>query len=348
MTGKIGIATVQVPFISGGAEILAASLQRELEARGYESEIITMPFKWYPPQTLLDHCRAARLLDLTEVNGEPIERLITLKFPIYYTAHPNKVGWILHQHRQAYDLHGTEFGDLHHDEEGERAVAEIRRLDDELLPEHQALYTTSLTVAARLQEYNGIHAEPVYHPPEGHELLHNSGYGDYVLVPGRLDSIKRQHLIVEALLAVPGLRLEIIGNDQTPYGRDLHRFIDENGLGNRVSMRGVVTLDEKVELFAGARAVYNGVYDEDYGYITLEGFYSATPVITHTDSGGPLEFITDGRNGFVTEPTPAAIADVLRRLASDEDLVARIGGAGLSTANEMVGGWDRVIDALLG
>ena len=35
-----------------------------------------------------------------------------------------------------------------------------------------------------------------------------------------------------------------------------------------------------------------GVYDEDYGYITLEAFFAGKPVITHTDSGGPLEFVT--------------------------------------------------------
>ena len=126
---KIAIATVQVPFIRGGAEILADSLQRELRARGFEADIVTIPFKWYPPERLLDCMMMARLTDLTEVNGQRIDRVIALKFPAYYVEHPDKVCWLLHQHRQAYDLFGTEYGDLHHTEAGRNVTTEIRRWD---------------------------------------------------------------------------------------------------------------------------------------------------------------------------------------------------------------------------
>ena len=48
--------------------------------------------------------------------------------------------------------------------------------------------------------------------------------------------------------------------------------------------------------------------DEDYGYITLEAMLAAKPVITVTDAGGPLEFITDGSEGLITAPEPAPLA----------------------------------------
>ena len=35
--------------------------------------------------------------------------------------------------------------------------------------------------------------------------------------------------------------------------------------------------------------------DEDYGYVTLEAMLAAKPVITCTDSGGPLEFVGASR-----------------------------------------------------
>ena len=68
------------------------------------------------------------------------------------------------------------------------------------------------------------------------------------------------------------------------------------------------------KLNANCLAVYNGVLDEDYGYVTLEAFYAGKPVITHTDSGGPLEFVIDGYNGYVTEPDEADLAGHLALL----------------------------------
>ena len=105
---KIAIATVQVPFITGGAEIHARLLHSELVKRGHECDIVTIPFKWYPSETLLNCMLMGRMMDLTEVNGEKMDLVIAMKFPAYYVKHPNKVLWLLHQHRQAYDLWGTE------------------------------------------------------------------------------------------------------------------------------------------------------------------------------------------------------------------------------------------------
>ena len=109
---RVAVVTVQVPFISGGAEFLADGLVTHLRRRGVEAELVTLPFKWYPPKSVLDAMLAARLTDLEEVDGHSIDRLITLKFPAYYVPHSNKVLWLLHQHRQAYDLYDSPYGDL--------------------------------------------------------------------------------------------------------------------------------------------------------------------------------------------------------------------------------------------
>jgi glycosyltransferase involved in cell wall biosynthesis len=49
----------------------------------------------------------------------------------------------------------------------------------------------------------------------------------------------------------------------------------------------------------GLSAVLFAPYQEDYGYVTLEAFLSRKPVITARDSGGTLEFVEDGVNGYV-------------------------------------------------
>ena len=74
------------------------------------------------------------------------------------------------------------------------------------------------------------------------------------------------------------------------------------------------------QLYEEALAVYYGPFDEDYGYVTLEGFAADRPVVTLADSGGPLEFVADGETGLVAPPEPKAIADAFDRLFVDRDL----------------------------
>lgn len=343
---KIGIATVQVPFISGGAEIHARLLKEQLLERGFEADIISTPFKWYPPRQILEHVKAVELLDLSEVAGQKIERLITLKFPMYFARHPNKVGWLLHQHRQAYELFGTPHSDLHSSREGRRVCKKIRALDSKRLPEHRQLFTNSKNVAKRLKHYNGIDAQALYHPPEDHQQLHCESYRPYILVPGRADAMKRQLLMVEALRQLPGLSLVIIGNCETPYGEVLKQKVLEWGLEKRVDIKGHVSREEKTQLYANALAVYNGAYEEDYGYITLEAFFAGKLVITHSDSGGPLEFVVDGENGFITEPSATAIVQALAEI--DAQRAEHLGQAGHRAIAALNLNWDHIIHSLLG
>ena len=344
---KVAIATVQVPFMTGGAEIHANSLSTELRARGVEADIVTIPFKWYPPARLLDTMLMARLVDLSAVNGVPIDRVITLKFPAYYVEHPNKVGWLLHQHRQAYDLYETEFGDLQHDDEGRAVAAEIRKWDERYLPQHQALFANSRTVQERLLRYNGLESEILYHPPGNAKRFHCAGFDPFVLAPGRFDPMKRQHLIVEAFSRLPAnVKLVLIGSTGGAYGEAVIKAAQALG-PDRVIVRGVVSEDEKIELYANCLAVYNGVYDEDYGYITLEAFFAGKPVITHDDSGGPLEFVRHRENGYVVAPEPDAIAECIQDLLARPGAARDMGACGRETISEFGIGWDNVIERLL-
>ena len=106
---------------------------------------------------------------------------------------------------------------------------------------------------------------------------------------------------------------------------------------DRVVFAGAVAGDELIDLYAGALAVVYAPFDEDYGYVTLEAFLCAKPVITATDSGGTLEFVVDGQNGFVCAPEPAAIGAALARLAADRALrrAARSGRARAGAADHM-------------
>jgi hypothetical protein len=63
---RIAVCAPQVPFVHGGAEILAETLVRELRERDHEADLVTVPFKWYPGTRVLDQAFLWRLLDLKD------------------------------------------------------------------------------------------------------------------------------------------------------------------------------------------------------------------------------------------------------------------------------------------
>jgi glycosyltransferase involved in cell wall biosynthesis len=81
--------------------------------------------------------------------------------------------------------------------------------------------------------------------------------------------------------------------------------------------------------------------------VTLEGFAADRPVVTLTDSGGPLEFVMDDETGLVATPEPKAIADSFDRLFLDRDLATSLGAAGNSLIRAEVPRWPDVVARLL-
>jgi len=341
---RVIVCEAQVPFVSGGAEIQARELVNALRERGYEVERVAIPFKWYPKSEILAHAAAWRLLDLSESNGQSIDLVIATKFPTYFVRHPNKVTWLTHQYRGAYDLSGTPFGDFHHTEGDVGLKDRILRLDGEMLGECRRLYTIARNTATRLATFNGLQADVLYPPPRLASRLHAGPSRDYVLAVGRLETLKRPDLLVRAVpFFDSGFRLIVAGDG--PLRTALEETAQQLGINGRVEFAGRVDDATLVELYAGALGVVYAPYDEDYGYVTLEGFLSGKPVVTATDSGGTLEFVEDGVNGVVCEPTPEAIGAAVNTLINDRQRAARLGQAGFERARTIT--WTGVIDKLV-
>ena len=75
--------------------------------------------------------------------------VIATKFPTYFVRHPNKVAWVIHQYRAAYELAGTPFSDFTHVEDDVALRAELIRLDTDMLGECRRLFANSGNTAAR-------------------------------------------------------------------------------------------------------------------------------------------------------------------------------------------------------
>lgn len=341
---RILVCEAQVPFVRGGAESLVRELVSQLRQHGYETDLVSVPFKWYPPEEIFAHAAAWRLLDLSTVNGKPVDLVIATKFPTYCVRHPRKVTWLVHQHRAAYELAGTAYSEFDHRELHVAVRERLQALDTAMLAESSSIYTIAQTVSARLARYNGLASEALYHPPRLAGHLRAGAAGNYVLSIGRLESVKRVDLAIRAMALVPADVRLIIGGTGTQR-ETFERLADSLGLADRVTFLGEIDDATLIDLYAHALAVIYPPFDEDFGYVTLEAFLSHKPVVTTTDAGEPTVFVVDGENGCVTAPDPAAIAEAIAGLAADGPRARRLGEAGFERARQIT--WSGTIARLV-
>jgi len=337
---RIAVCAPQVPFVHGGAEVMADDLVAALRARGHEAELVTIPFKWYPGTRVLDQAFLWRLVDLTESDGRAIDRVIATKFPAYCVRHPDKVVWVLHQFRQAYDYDRTELGQFSESPEDRATRRAVERLDAVALGEARRVFATSRNVADRLRRFNGVDAEVLPHPPQSLPYRTAEPEG-FVLSVNRLDRAKRIDLLIEAARSEPSLRIVIAGE-----GPDRERLEQLAGdLNGQIEFTGRVDDDALADLYARCLAVYYAPVDEDFGMVPYEAFLSAKPVVTTTDAGGPLEVVRDRETGVVVAPEPASLAEACTYLSAHVDEAKALGRAGQAVARRVT--WDACVDALL-
>ncbi len=341
---RILVADAQVPFITGGAELMVRGLLQQLRLH-HEAELVTLPFRPEVKGSVLTQASAWRLLDVSSAGGQPVDLVIATRFPSYLVRHPHKVAWVIHQHRAAYDLCGTRYSDFDHTEEDVAVRRQLIDLDKRMLGECRRVFTIAGNTTARLKRFNAIDAETLYHPPPLAGTLRAGPYGNYVLVVSRLEAVKRVDLAVRAMAHVPSsLSLVVVGDGSER--RALEVLAQSVGVAARVIFAGPVGDDRLAGYYADALAVIYAPYDEDYGYVTLEAFLARKPVVTASDSGGTLEFVVDGENGLVTAPDPEALGRAIATLLETPTLAARFGEAGWARASAIT--WAGVVERLLG
>jgi glycosyltransferase involved in cell wall biosynthesis len=346
---RVVVVTVQVPFARGGAELHAEGLRDALQAAGHEADIVAVPFNPSPPERIPAQMLACRLLDLTESNGVPVDVVIGLKFPAYLAAHPRKVLWVLHQHRPAYDLWGQAYGDLIYAPSGVQIRQAIRQADTQLIPQAKGVFANSRNVARRMKQHCGIDSVPLYHPPMHAEQFRCAPAEDYLFFPSRLAAIKRQYLIVEALAHTrQPVRVRFAGAaDFPPYERELKALARRLKVEDRALWLGQVSEEDKRRLYARALAVIYPPRDEDFGYVTLEAMLSAKPVLTCSDSGGPLEFVQPRQTGLIAGPTAEELAAAMDELWQQRRQAAAWGKAGRAHYERLGITWPKVVQRLL-
>lgn len=374
------VAPSPVPFVSGGAEAFSRGLIRAFNERTpHTAELVELPVAEFTLPDLMHSYRSFSELDVSR-----FDMVISTKYPAWMVEHPNHIVYMLHKLRGLYDtydrfglptLFGTPSAGV------DVLVAAIRRegtppaaiydafdraldqcgqdhpwfrfpspLAREMIhvldrwgmsPKRIRKYMAlSETVASRADYFPlGAPVEVVPLPPDLDGF--HSGSFDYIFTASRLDAPKRLDMVVHAMLYVDHpVQLIIAG---TGPAREHLRSL--GGHDQRIDLRGWVTDDEKIALYANALVVPFVPLDEDMGLITQEAMLSSKPVVTTTDSGGAGELVRDGVNGLVCAPNPVALGAALSRLVANVDEARTMGVRALATARAVT--WERLTTAML-
>lgn len=340
---NIVLASSCMPFVRGGGRFIVDWLEEKLIEYGHQVEKLYLPFEDRPDK-LLEQISAFRLMDLSQAG----DLLIAIRPPAHVLRHPRKVLWFIHHIRAFYDLWGEPFAPP-----PTPANDAVRRalvaLDNLAFAEAEAVFTNSQRVSERLTAFNGVASKPLYPPLLHPERFVCRGYGDEILAVNRVEPHKRQLLLVEAMAQVKSdVRLRICGKAfDAQYAEAIQRRIEDLGLSDRVRFEDRwIDEAEKADLVADALALAYTPMDEDgIGYPCEEAAHAAKAIITTTDAGAVLEFVSDGYNGLVAEPDPAAIAEAMDRLRADST-AQRLGANNQARLAELAIDWSPVISAL--
>lgn len=325
---RVLVVTSGALFVRGGHLVIAEETCAALRRAGHLAEVFVTPQNRFGRQ--LSAYLATWLTDVgLTADGQPIDQVVSFRFPSYAVRHPCHVCWLNHRMREYYDLWERFVRGLGRKgrlKEGLRRRL-FHALDRRLLTRNVTrLVAQSRTIQARLQRFGAIPSELLY-PPPPERPYRNEGYGDYVFAVSRLHPLKRLDLLVEAaaLTRDRSLKFRIAGEGEE-RGR-LQQRIAALGLEGRVELLGPVDEGQLIEHYARCRAVYFAPFNEDYGFVTLEAFRSGKAVLTARDSGGPAELVADGRTGFCGAAEPRELAAALDRLAAEPGLAAQLGAA---------------------
>jgi len=160
-----------------------------------------------------------------------------------------------------------------------------------------------------------------------------------VLMAGRLAHWKGQHVLLEALKAVPAAHAILLGDalftdEDREYARGLHAQAEAPELAGRVHFAGFQK--ETMPYFDLADAVVHAsVHPEPFGRVIVEGMLACKPVIA-ARAGGAAEIVQHEQTGLLVSPGSAGeLAEALLRLKTEPSLACDIAQRAQQTAQEI-------------
>lgn len=162
-----------------------------------------------------------------------------------------------------------------------------------------------------------------------------------VLMAGRLTPWKGQHVLLEAMRALPGAHAVLLGealftDEDRCYALQLRETAATSSLAGRVHFAGFRS-DTRPFFELADVVVHASVVAEPFGRVIVEGMLASKPVIA-TRAGGAAEILVHDKTGWLVEPGDAdELAAALCLLRAEPEKARRLGLAACCAARETYG-----------
>jgi glycosyltransferase involved in cell wall biosynthesis len=317
--------------LKGGNQYIGEALKKNIEKyTTHDVRLISTPLQHYPNTTLLKSYLLHWLIDTSQ-----FDLVISMKFPTYVINHPNHICYFAHFYRQFYDLWDSKNQSF--SQKITRKI--IKYIDKRALKKTKKIVAYSKFIQKRLHD-EGIKSDLVYCPPleenfkcEKYEYIFSSSILD--------DSRKRISLLIKAMKFIKGNTQLIIAGDG-PHRRELEKLARND---KRIKFIGYQSPEELIKYYKNALCTCLVSYKEDYGLVTIESMKSKKPVITCSDSGGPLEFVIHNETGLICYPNKEDIARNIQKLINNKDRAIFMGNNGYLKVKDIT--WENTIAKLL-
>ena len=155
-------------------------------------------------------------------------------------------------------------------------------------------------------------------------------------IVGQVIRRKGHHVLIEAMSLLDKknlpINLEVVGSGDEQYIAELKEYITAHKLDFRINWRGFVS--DKKQIYEGIDLVVAPTQNEEpFGLTACEANMLGKPVIA-ANTGGFLEIIEDGVNGFLVDAKNAVvIADKIEEIYSNPALYQELSLQAIRIAN---------------
>jgi 1,2-diacylglycerol 3-alpha-glucosyltransferase len=180
----------------------------------------------------------------------------------------------------------------------------------------------------------GMNLEPFLRA-DGKSLRVEKGWKDETVLisVGRLAPEKNWDTLLGAFAKVvaeqPAVRLILIGDGTAR--QSLETLASELGIGERVTFTGSLPFEEIPRYLKAADAFTFASVTETQGLVTMEAMAAGLPVVA-VDGPGTRDIVQHGKQGFLVENDPDALAQGLHQLLSDSQQRKRFSNNALKKA----------------
>lgn len=320
---------------------------------------------------------AMSIQEYQKLNLDNYDIVIPTQPPSYAVNHPKIVVLFYHHLKIYYDLYEVYMDIISKNNELDAKTKEfIREIDRKYINNDKHYLAGSRHVANRLKNYNNIREDniEIFEAGIDDKIYSYDGQLDFKqpICVGRHEFPKRPELFIHAMKYLPEIEGRVVGiGGKTEDLKRIDKYLQkvhtnnikidaeelwkkiifntnklrvDDNIKSNVIFTGRVSENELIKEYANALCVVCPSYEEDYGLTAIEAMAFGKPVIACSDGGGYREFIEEGKNGFIVEPTGEAIAEKIKYLHENREALEQMSKNAYEFSRKY--SWDIIISKL--